>query len=159
MRWAGFARVTYDLPPVDLLGDHHTPADDTAHPRLQAVLDFVAMASQSPYGQEVNPQPKKKPLDPKAYAQKRMVQVVNQMEDSVAASSGTGSCRVVPGKKRKQNQLQWRKNPTVERYANASSLRSKIHTHVTISAHYHSFALADYQNLSQRKQLSSGERN
>lgn len=110
MLWGGFARIKYDLPAVDLLGDHHTPAEDTAHPRLQAVLDFVALAGASPYGQEVNPTPAKKPLDPKAYARKKMVQIMNKMEDSIAPD--TGGSKAASRKKRKQNQLQWRNSPT-----------------------------------------------
>jgi hypothetical protein len=105
MLWGGFARVEYTLPSVDLLGDHHTPAEDTANPRLQAVLDFVALAAESPYGQEVQPTQKKKGLDPKIYARKKMARIVNRMEDRIA---GGGESKTA-SRKRKQKTLKWRK--------------------------------------------------
>ena len=51
-----FARVEHDIPAVDLLRTEYVQGEVPVQSKLQGVLDFVALASASPYGQRVAPE-------------------------------------------------------------------------------------------------------
>ena len=89
---AGFARVQYVQPAVDLLSVDYVQSDTRTNPRLQNVLDFVGMAAASPYGQRINPVEPPPSIDPASLARKRVRRVIEKM-DKVAGKGKSSSGR------------------------------------------------------------------
>jgi hypothetical protein len=75
----GFRKVRYSRPAVDLLTADYTQTEEASHPRLQQVLDFVTLAAASPYGQRVDPAPRRKRADPAKLVRKKMKRLVRHL--------------------------------------------------------------------------------
>jgi hypothetical protein len=87
----GFRQVRYTRPIVDLLTADYTQTEEASHPRLQQVLDFVTLAAASPYGQRIDPAPRKKRPDPAKLVRKKMKRLVRHLGS--INSKGTSNAR------------------------------------------------------------------
>ena len=80
-----FARVGHAFPPVDLLRTDYVQGEVPVASKLQGVLDFVALAAASPYGQRVGPAPVVRKVNVEKVARRKVERVIAKME---AASQG-----------------------------------------------------------------------